>query len=98
MVSKEFLYNECVNHHHCIHLILAKQIMYKGQCVMDLYLMGFNLSQSETEKMIENIIMKIDTYGIINVKVYAEGESPTEPTNVTISTNNIAEYEMVSSR
>lgn len=93
--SKEFLFRECVLHHHCIMLHLNKSIEWDDELVDEVFMIGFCLSDVEQKQFIMNIANIVNTYGIIKINAFTGHEAPSDAREVTISTDNIIEVELV---
>ncbi len=94
--SKEFLFRECVLHHHCIMLHLNKSIEWDDELVDEVFMIGFCLSCDEQKQLHMNIINSINTYGILKIIAFANGDNPVKAREVILSTEIIAEIEMLS--
>ncbi len=93
--SKEFLFRECVLHHHCIMLHLYNSLEWDDELVDEVFVIGIFLSDDEQRQLIMNIANMVNTYGIIKIKAFADHEAPSDAREVTISTDNIVEVEFV---
>lgn len=92
--SKEFLFKECVLHHHCIALHLRESIQWNKVKVYVIYMTDIIIKDEEKELLLQNINKGVNTFGYLNVKAFARQESPYEGRNTMISTDNICEIEI----
>lgn len=93
--SKEYLFRECVLHHHCILLRLKKAIKWDNDVVDEIFMTDMVLKDLERDQLLLNMANAIDSYGLIEIKAFAEQESPCEAKTVLISTDDIIDIEMI---
>ena len=94
--SKEYLFRECVLHHHCILLRLNRRIVSFDGDKNEIYMKGFCLSEEQQRQMHLNIARNMETYGFVNIMAFMENESPFDAREIVISTDDIIEIELMS--
>ena len=93
--SKEYLFRECILHHHCLLLHLSKSIALDESIVNEVYMTDMCLKEDEKEQLLLNLANSNNTYGVLEIKAYASYESPSEAERILISTNDILEIEFI---
>ena len=93
--SKEYLFRECVLHRHCILLRLSKAIKWDNDVVDEIYMVDMSMEKDNQKQILINMTKNIDSYGMIEIKAFAEQYSPHEAKTVLISTDDIIEVEMI---
>lgn len=93
--SKEFLFRECVLHHHCIALHLRNGIQWDNAVVDVIYMIDIVFTDMEQEQLLNNIARGVNTFGILDIKAFSGQESPYEARSISVSTEDIIGTEMV---
>ena len=93
--SREYLFRECVLHHHCLLLHLSKGVLWEDKVINDIYMTGMCVNEKEQEQLLLNWAKAFNTYGIIEIKAYRSEESPFDAKNIIISTEDINEIELM---
>ncbi len=94
MFSKEYLFRECVVHHHCIMLNLYRPIILNGKNVNEIFMNDIILTEDEHKQLLLNIGNGINTEGVMKVVVNVDGD-PNVTQNILISTANIESSEQI---
>lgn len=92
--SKEYLFRECVLHHHCILLHLSKGVLWDDRIIYDINMTDINLIENEQKQLFDNWANTINTYGSLDIKAFAPNESPLEAILISLSTDNIIDLEL----
>jgi len=92
MVSKEYLFRECVLHRHCILLNLYRPIIVNEKYVNEIFMNDIIMTEDEQKQLLLNIGNGINTDGVMNVVVNVDG-NPNVTQSVVILTTNIESFE-----
>lgn len=92
--SKEYLFRECVLHHHCILLRLSKAIKWDNDEVDVIYMVDMCMTDEKKKQMLVNIAKGLNTFGKIELKAFTDNESPYNAKKVFVLTDDILEIEI----
>lgn len=92
--SKEYLFRECVLHHHCILLHLSKGILWDDKIIYDIYMNDIVLKEKEQKQMLDNWANNLNTYGIFVIKAFTQDVSPLDARQISLSIDDLYEIEL----
>lgn len=85
MTSREYLFQEGVLYRQCIGVRLTDYIPWDDKMVIEIFIMGLVLTDSEAEVLYRNRMDGINTYGDIKVKAFVEKEDPYKAREITLN-------------
>ena len=93
--SVEYVFQECNLHNHCIHLELKVPVVIRGEKVRDVYVLEVIATEEEQKAIMKNIAAGINTNNAaLRLKVFTD-KARFDHVTIGISTNNIAEVELM---
>ena len=94
--SKEYIFNECESHKHCLGLELSKPFSLNNKQHYHIYVLGVEPNREDKKELLtKNCIQQTDSYGELSLLAYVEGMSIQDAIVINIDTSDIIEVNLV---